>query len=853
MMVETEIPKRISYNVIEMKRFSVQDRMLVHLLCYFRAKESFVAPPAVTQQGIARMLYIERSNVPHAIRRLTRKSLVEDRIAHVEGEKRRRKVYFLTPLGYREALDIKRRMECLSVSVIIDGEEMERELGQLAKEIGIELLTLAQLMPRDRALTNEDLHKLAAIKGKRIRMLPPLPPLKWYYGREDIEEAILKGLDDPSVLAVVVYGIAGVGKTTLARHIVETHLEEDNVWWWRIREWDTPRSILSSLAEFLALDGRTHFKDYITSRKIIDVGEAARLFSAEIGKLHPILVLDDYHSVSAETISLLKALYDVASDGNVKLLLFGRERKPFYGRRDVVISNRVAELELRGLDQKSAQSLLESLHFAEEDYAAVFEATGGHPLAIEILHLTDPRQVQRNMDLNRFFYEEIFSKLSKEETETLNILSVFRTPIPWDALSVSSEEIFMLLERKAIVTATESGLYSIHDILDRIIYSTFPKEKRQQAHREAARYYGADFLDEEEKELLPEDEADLIECLHHLVQGGEYGHALRLIQLYGEEVLDRGYLQEYMVFLDSFRPETLDPEGESIILKLKGDILTIWGEWEEAEKLFHMAEEKTESQMMTGKIRNKLGVVKERLCKWDEAIEEYDNAIAIFESVGDKKGIAEAQRAMGIIFRKRGNYKEALRRYETSLQVFMELEDRKGLARVNNSIGVYYDNQGKSQTARDYFMKSLDYAREGGEKRIMGAAYNNIGETLKMENRCEEALEYYLLALDVQTELGERQGIAVSLGNVGDIYVRLGNLEKGIKNLEKSLKLAQEISDRYLEGAIFRDLALAYYETDEKRAGNYFNLALERFKDLNASTKIAQVEDDLARLYGKDE
>lgn len=88
-------------------RVTMNQRVLVHLLGYVRAAELGAVPPGVTQQGIADALGVRRSHVTIALQALHRRSLVEDRIARVVGEVRKKKAYALTPLGYARAQEAR--------------------------------------------------------------------------------------------------------------------------------------------------------------------------------------------------------------------------------------------------------------------------------------------------------------------------------------------------------------------------------------------------------------------------------------------------------------------------------------------------------------------------------------------------------------------------------------------------------------------------------------------------------------------------------------------------------------------------------------------------------------------------
>ncbi|MDP6199533.1 MAG: hypothetical protein QF531_02075, partial [Candidatus Poseidonia sp.] len=97
------------------------------------------------------------------------------------------------------------------------------------------------------------------------------------------------------------------------------------------------------------------------------------------------------------------------------------------------IRNTVRELPLKGLSLEATQAWLETLEsdgapMAEEVHAA----TGGHPLALELLELYGQ---PTHKDWLRFLDEEILLRLPEQEKELLATLAVAESPVPWETLA----------------------------------------------------------------------------------------------------------------------------------------------------------------------------------------------------------------------------------------------------------------------------------------------------------------------------------------------------------------------------------------------------------------------------------
>ena len=62
---------------------------------------------------------------------------------------------------------------------------------------------------------------------------------------------------------IIVYGIAGIGKTTLAVKLLNDLADKYNQFWYRFHEWDTLRNILTSISRFLESFNKDQLKNYL--------------------------------------------------------------------------------------------------------------------------------------------------------------------------------------------------------------------------------------------------------------------------------------------------------------------------------------------------------------------------------------------------------------------------------------------------------------------------------------------------------------------------------------------------------------------------------------------------------------
>ncbi len=76
-------------------------RTLQYLKQHCNGDLDFVAPPELTQDGIAAALGITRPHASLVLKKLVSDGFVEARILHIRGGRRRRTAYILSPSGFQ--------------------------------------------------------------------------------------------------------------------------------------------------------------------------------------------------------------------------------------------------------------------------------------------------------------------------------------------------------------------------------------------------------------------------------------------------------------------------------------------------------------------------------------------------------------------------------------------------------------------------------------------------------------------------------------------------------------------------------------------------------------------------------
>jgi tetratricopeptide (TPR) repeat protein len=157
----------------------------------------------------------------------------------------------------------------------------------------------------------------------------------------------------------------------------------------------------------------------------------------------------------------------------------------------------------------------------------------------------------------------------------------------------------------------------------------------------------------------------------------------------------------------------------------------------------------------------------------DSAIVYGNQAVPVALQLNDKKRLASAYRFRGHAYRSAGKFEEAKNNFQEALAVNESIGNKNGVADMLNNIGNVYDSQSDYVTAIDYFLRGLKILEGTGDDNKLGAAYGNIGVIWRRLEDFPKAISYYEKAIVLFKKVGNNENHAAALGNIGEAYCRM--------------------------------------------------------------------------------
>lgn len=823
----------------------VQERILLHLSDFGDFMNSVEVPFALSQMGIANAVAIARSNVPRAIAGLKDQGLLVERQAHVQGVSRKRKAYFLTDPGMNLADETWKRLRQFPLRAILPGgNTIASTLGEIQDRLPFTMRPVDVIRYLDengvldvRSLSSDlverDLSK--HVEKQLVTSLGDLPRLRHFYGRSTELENMVNLLEARST-TLMIPGIAGIGKTSMAAKVIESFMHRRNLLYHRCQDWDGSRAFFESLADWLSSIGDSMLADYISATPVPQAADASRIIVDALSNSPALIVIDDYHKVSDKVLhQTIQAVSRglVECEGDVGLVIFSRSFKQVVPLKDA--DGRIVSLvlPLEGLDQDSTRSLLSAFDdLDQEKLLYIHSLSRGHPLVLELINRGASAGAFHE-SLENYVNIEIFSKLSGEQKRLLGALSVFREPIPLDAITeqgLDVDELDSLVE-SGLARHADSDAYDVHDLIREFLLQSLDSQAREELHNKAVSWY----------EKQTQESQTALELIYHLIASSRHEDATELIVKQGRDLVKEGHI-ELLVLLESIDTESISPESACRIDRLRGEVLALLGRFDEAEEAFSKAKPPAEAAGLDDVIADILSNLADIALKRgdsDASLSMHRKSLELFISLGDALGAARSYNNMGYILRRNGDKSKALEAY-SEVESILSDDDSLDLIPAQIVLARSLLDLGEHDRARDHALSSYERSEDLDDPILHARARAVLGRYYAKTGDADLALHHYTDALSTMGEAGDPLALVEVSILLGEVLQDSGRIEEALERYREALIISEANDLRMQIGELLA--RLGGVAPDRQRRMEYLQRALSVFRELGAQTRMREVQ-----------
>jgi predicted ATPase len=243
------------------------------------------------------------------------------------------------------------------------------------------------------------------------------------------------------------------------------------------------------------------------------------------------------------------------------------------------------------------------------------------------------------------------------------------------------------------------------------------------------------------------------------------------------------------------------------------------------------------------------GMLARRLGEPAVALSCFTESLALYEHVGDRRGMASALRVQGFIHYQQGNLDAAQPLLEESLKLFRELDDQEGAAATLSNLGYVAQRRGDWSQARRLQEESLALRRLSGNQHGMIHNLGSLSYVAIGQGDLDAAQAYAQEYLAISRELSVPNGITVATTILGEIAYAQGDYATAHTCFEESLALAQENGDKVLTADAALDLATTTLKHGDAGAARLLlEQALRLFQEQGVQPSIIKTLEFMAGL-----
>lgn len=701
----------------------------------------------------------------------------------------------------------------------------------------------------------------------------------WNYLLEKIEVSEANG----EFPLVHIGGIPGTGKTLLTGHFAR---ELGRPIWIGVGKgmFQDEKSILIEIGLILKdFYHRPEFHQYYATNIANELPGTYRTITHRtlakcLNQDDYVLCVDNFHLIEQqdEIIELIHSLVRLTEanrkteQSKFKAIILVSEKKPPSALGQVI------EKHLEGFGEvwQTADLVKSRLRHAEitsEQIELLHEKTEGHPGVIELfvlyLILLTNQELQKilsNMsqilvDLSEqqairdYLLERISDNLLPPQRKILEIISLLRQPFnlqdAWEIIKqidrkYNFDELYLLRRQYFIKLVKDpevgTNFYHMHSLLrDHFVHGISSGDKNH-IHDLAAKYFAS--------------QEEYCRSAEHLINKGNVEEAVRILinpenryRVYSDGNI--GVYYEILSNLDE-REFWNQPKLLQAIHTRKGDAHEVTSKYVSALNSYFQAMQfcAENDVLQKAELFRKLGWVYQRLAKWEDSLEMYNQGLALVEShFGDKKldrelllekgrqliqlghvyfkqldyaraskccseGMklldsaisnttkeeikkifryqAQGNLFWGLIHHGQGDYLDAMGRFEKAMELYKDIEDDYGICQTNLYLGMVYGAIDENLIrAKPYLSEAIKESQKLSLLKVEADCYRQKAKIEIITGNYEDAREDMWHSIEIQQQIEATGDLAWSRNTLANIHFLVGDLNKAREEWEIARKL----------------------------------------------------------------
>jgi len=214
---------------------------------------------------------------------------------------------------------------------------------------------------------------------------------------------------------------------------------------------------------------------------------------------------------------------------------------------------------------------------------------------------------------------------------------------------------------------------------------------------------------------------------------------------------------------------------------------------------------------------------------------QMDSALFYFQKGYEKSkqlnyqgGIARSLASIGFTYDKLDNETQAIEKYNEALAIYKRIGNKKGINQCLVNMGGIYFDVTEYERAESYFLQAYESNVQINNEQGIANTLFSLGNVNKRLGNREKSLDYYKQSLKIAEKLGDINAMALANWGIGTIKIEKEQYKEALVNLEIALQHDIDLKNKYHASAVLMSIATAHLGlNDYKKAYAKANEAYE--------------------------
>ncbi len=206
-------------------------------------------------------------------------------------------------------------------------------------------------------------------------------------------------------------------------------------------------------------------------------------------------------------------------------------------------------------------------------------------------------------------------------------------------------------------------------------------------------------------------------------------------------------------------------------------------------------------------IIHNLSIIYESLGELNQALILSQQSLDLLRAIGDRHGEAASLHQMSIIYQSLGELKQALTLSQQSLDLNRTIDNREGEAASLVQMARIYQSVGELNQALTLSQESLKLNKSIDNRKGEASSLHQMSKIYQSFGELDQALTLSQESLKLNKSIGNGEGEAASLLQMSRIYQSLGELNQALTLSQESLDLYRSSDNRQGEAASLSQIA----------------------------------------------